>query len=112
MTIGPSQNEGERGRVQIDWFDKMTGQRGHFDEREAYGGSVWRRDPADADGWGGGWDTFMWEDGNYACDCNRSLFFLGLDGERPCGETLVIEALSVWPEGDGPLEATDYWEDA
>lgn len=31
---------------------------------------------------------FMWEEGNYACDCNRSIFFYGLDVDKafPCGE--------------------------
>jgi hypothetical protein len=24
---------------------------------------------------GDGWDPFIWSDGNYSCDCNRSLFF-------------------------------------
>jgi hypothetical protein len=97
----------ERGHVQIDWYDRETGKRGRFDEREdygGYGGSVWRDET-------GRWDLFMWQDGNYACDCNRSLFFLGSENERGCaGKSLVIEALSVWPAGDGPLEATGYQE--
>ena len=35
---------------------------------------------------------FIWEDGNYACDCNRALFFGYAKGEKygdiksPCGE--------------------------
>ncbi len=24
-------------------------------------------------------NMFIWEEGNYSCDCNRSIFFLGLD---------------------------------
>ncbi len=34
-----------------------------------------------------GEDPYMWEDGNYSCDCNRSLFFYGLkiDESFPCG---------------------------
>jgi len=98
----------ERGRVQIDWLDRRTGLRGRFDEREdygGYGGSVHRDEET------GRWELFMWQDGNYACDCNRSLFFLGRENARDCeGENLVIEALSVWPEGGGPLEATGYAE--
>ena len=27
---------------------------------------------------------FIWEDGNYACDCNRQIFFDG--GDIPCGD--------------------------
>lgn len=26
-------------------------------------------------------NMFMWEDGNYACDCNRRLFFARVNGE-------------------------------
>ncbi len=26
-------------------------------------------------------NTFMWQDGNYACDCNRRLFFARVNGE-------------------------------
>lgn len=40
-----------------------------------------------------GWpSTYIWEEGNYACDCNRALFFgyaVGLTYEQidhPCGE--------------------------
>lgn len=35
---------------------------------------------------------YCWIDGNFACDCNRSLFFLRVagesdEGEAPCGDT-------------------------
>ncbi len=38
-----------------------------------------------------GFVDFIWSDGNYACDCNRDLFFhraKGLDDpdDNPCGE--------------------------
>jgi hypothetical protein len=40
---------------------------------------------------------YIWDEGNYSCDCNRALFFARAKGEedpenRPCGE----EAYSVW----------------
>lgn len=42
----------------------------------------------------GEWDyghDYMWSDGNYGCDCNRSLFFARAGGEpddeTQCGET-------------------------
>ena len=35
-----------------------------------------------------GWNTFIWEEGNFACDCNRSSFFLNEDW--PCGERIEI----------------------
>ena len=34
---------------------------------------------------------FLWSEGNYACDCNRALFFAraanGEDIDHPCGST-------------------------
>lgn len=36
---------------------------------------------------------FMWEDGNLACDCNRSKFF-GLD-PMPCGNQIQISNLRI-----------------
>ena len=35
---------------------------------------------------------FLWGEGNYACDCNRALFFARAGGKpdpknRPCGDT-------------------------
>lgn len=37
-------------------------------------------------------DPYMWEDGSYACDCNRRLFFSRVKGEEedwesPCSDT-------------------------
>lgn len=51
----------------------------------------------------GDWDTeftagfsdFIWSDGNYACDCNRALFFYAWGPEsddRECGEG----AFTLW----------------
>ncbi len=34
-------------------------------------------------------DTFIWSDGNYSCDCNRSIFFAqsgGADHDDQCGD--------------------------
>ena len=36
---------------------------------------------ADPDGRGETFNDFMWADGNYACDCNRELFWLRAGGE-------------------------------
>jgi hypothetical protein len=40
---------------------------------------------------------FMWSDGNYACDCNRSLFLYNWDATRdiPCGNTIVYLSLKI-----------------
>lgn len=40
--------------------------------------------------WGESVDEYLWSDGNYACDCNRSLFFqraggVANPGPRECG---------------------------
>ena len=42
---------------------------------------------------------FMWVDGNYACDCNRALFFNGEDGDYPCGETLFTALYAEMGDG-------------
>ena len=32
-------------------------------------------------------ESFMWTDGNYACDCNRSIFFFGdIEQSLECGD--------------------------
>ena len=38
------------------------------------------------------WRTWIWEEGNFACDCNRAMFFLGED-DWPCGERISIERM-------------------
>jgi len=48
------------------------------------------------------WDDdshFLWTDGNYACDCNRALFFYGEDDEYPCGETLFAALYAEMEDG-------------
>lgn len=45
--------------------------------------------------------TYIWEEGNYSCDCNRRLFFLRAKGEEepeevPCGEdTFSVRLLNA-----------------
>ena len=41
-------------------------------------------------------NTFLWDEGNYSCDCNRAMLFFGWDA-MPCGET--IEILTLHPVG-------------
>ena len=48
-------------------------------------------------------DGYMWSDGNYGCDCNRSLFFARARGEddaehEECGETRFHVEI-VGPDG-------------
>lgn len=53
--------------------------------------------------------SYMWDEGNYACDCNRSLFFSRAAGEEEDGDGLCgSDAYSV--NGifkDGKLIYTD-----
>lgn len=66
------------------WRDTLTGKEGVYDESltDCTVGSVWLDEETGEPDW------FMWEDGNYGCDCNRSLFFLGVDLDEclPCGD--------------------------
>lgn len=64
-------------RVKIKWS---------YADREG----VYIDPPSEPSAWmvDGLFDPFMWEDGNYSCDCNRSRFF-GL-GKFTCGETIQI----------------------
>ena len=58
-----------------------------------------------------GLGTYMWGEGNFACDCNRAIFFAANDedDEHKCGET----AFSVQiVDGSGTIVyQDDAWED-
>lgn len=52
---------------------------------------------------GPGYDSeaarYMWLDGNYSCDCNRSLFLAGYGVEEMgCGDTITLEDFRVTHE--------------
>lgn len=71
----------------IEITDTTTG------ERRAYS-SDWD--------WDGETDEYIWAEGNFACDCNRSLFFARAVGtpeavidEAPCGLTRFTVAIAV-----------------
>ena len=46
---------------------------------------------------------FMWTEGNYACDCNRHLFFERSKGQEPedaeCGEKRYTAVCAELPDG-------------
>jgi hypothetical protein len=44
---------------------------------------------------------FMWEEGNYACDCNRGPMF-GLGDEWTCGETIEVLSIDIAPSPYAP----------
>jgi len=65
-------------------------------------------DPFDWDG------DFIWSDGNFACDCNRALFFGRANGgegdECECGDTAYSVRITA-PDGT-ELYADDSWSAA
>ena len=69
-------------RVSVHW--RYKGQEGWYHERDGRG-SCWEED--------GELNTFMWDEGNYSCDCNRARFFGFV--AFPCGDT--IEVLEIVP---------------
>ena len=80
------------GRVRIRWRDTKTGRTGVWTEEPCEVGSVWQDR--------GEWNAYMWQDGNYACDCNRALYFIESQ-DPPCGsERFVIEEAWVTPQGE------------
>lgn len=56
---------------------------------------------------------FIWADGNYACDCNRALFFARAAGEddpdRGCGTT-AFSLRVLGEDGKTVLYEDDDWE--
>jgi hypothetical protein len=78
----------ESHRALIHWLDTNTGQHGFYLEKPSGHGSLWEDDD-------GRINPFIWEEGNYACDCNRALCFFpaarlefdaGGDLLSPCGD--------------------------
>ena len=54
-------------------------------------------DPFDNEFYNNGFGTYLWSEGNYSCDCNRSLFLYcyaengtGKYKDYPCGEGNII----------------------
>jgi len=62
-------------KIRLFWKDSLTNKEGTYDTEV----------PTDEMGVP---DMFMWNDGDYSCDCNRSIFFYGLD---PTEEGLYYE---------------------
>jgi hypothetical protein len=89
--------EPPRRFVWIWWEDTRAGDIGFYDERQSGGaiGSVWLDDGHGDPGAQPNW--FMWDEGNYSCDCNRGTIFLDSDEDFPCGEgRFEILARGVW----------------
>lgn len=73
---------------------------------------VVRRDPKPWDFFG----EFIWSDGNYACDCNRALFFSRAAGEADlecgCGSSAFSVRLIAVDDGEVLYEEDDWVEPA
>jgi hypothetical protein len=87
---------GVTGRVKLRWLDKKTGETGVYVEPPCGHGSV---SPDEDEP--GGWCLFLWQEGNYSCDCNRAPFFTHDDVECGGSRFRILEAW-VTPE-DTPL---------
>lgn len=75
----------DRFRARAHWTDTKTGQTGVYVDKESGGGSIGMDCDIPAR-----ISDFMWCDGNYACDCNRGLFFLNSDEDFPCSEKRFV----------------------
>lgn len=70
---------------------------------------------ASQEGWDWDGDTeypdYIWSEGNYACDCNRALFFARVVGEddpdRNCGDSAFAVRLTA---EDGTVLYEDFTE--
>jgi hypothetical protein len=91
----------KEGYIRIHWKEPATGREGVYQDGDDCP-SVSR----DEDGY---WNLFWWTEGNAGCDCNRAIFFLGLDSEDPdnyCGsDRFIILKAEVRDVGG------DSWED-
>ncbi len=80
----------DRARVRIQW--RYKDKSGTYEEEPSSSGSVWFDDEGEP-------SLFMWEEGNYSCDCNRADFFGLADRDNeagfPCGNTIEILSIEV-----------------
>lgn len=62
--------------------------------------------------WSSEWPEYIWEEGNYACDCNRAIFFASGRGEpqpdRACGMNDYAVRV-IGPDGVTLYEDGDDW---
>lgn len=94
-----------RGFVRIEWVDVLDGVEGVWTEEPSAVGSAWRDEEA------GEWDLFMWQDGNYGCDCNRGAFFRPGATDESCGAAR-FRIVKIWvrPAVGGEYELQPYSE--
>ena len=92
----------DRFKAKCYWYDKVTGKRGvYLDNHD----TIWQ----DNDEFGT-FNTYMWDDGNYACDCNRGIFFIK-DHSLACGNTrFIIEKVEVIHNDGTVLKTFDPFE--
>jgi len=71
-----------RARV---WWKTRDGRDGVYEDTDEKG-SLWTDEDGDL-------HDYMWGEGNYSCDCNRALLFLGENWE--CGELIKVTRIEA-----------------
>jgi hypothetical protein len=88
--------EGEKVQVRLGWWNKLDNTRGVYvlpEPEEFTNRGQWKPELEGA--------AFQWGEGNYSCDDNRAIFFLGLppshtDPDYACNtENLEIEYVEI-----------------
>jgi hypothetical protein len=84
----------------IELLDTSTGELVGFEDDD----SIWLDDDFVND--------YMWAEGNWACDCNRHLFFYRAQGrepndDRPCGEGRYLARATRLDTGDVVFDEID-----
>lgn len=93
--------------IDVHILDTKTGERRVYQTDADVGASEWPSEQEMID--------YMWSDGNYACDCNRYLFFCRAIGapeedNRPCGDTRYAVQIKDRATGSVIYE-DDRWPD-
>ena len=66
--------------------------------------AIWHED-YDSQKWGRNTAVYCWQEGNFACDCNRHTFFEEADGNGDdaehlaCSQGLYLVPVLVWDDG-------------
>ena len=78
-------DEIKRATVKIEW---KHGEKSGTYQDEPGQPSLWWDDER------GDWCYYLWEEGNWACDCNRAKKF-GIGDDFPCGNTIEIISMEA-----------------
>jgi hypothetical protein len=94
------------GKARIHWKDLLDNVEGVYEDKEGFYSMHEDMDEPPYPGWG----LFWWTEGNAGCDCNRGLFFRGLDIE--CGDDrFELTKFEVQPKGEEDWITLPYKEE-